>query len=145
MMSQANLNWDLVFSNMAFEASRASKDPSTQVACLLVSPNKRRLSLGINGYPSQIEVPDDYWTDRNFKRLAVVHAEEHALLNAKTDVTGWTAYITHCPCIKCSMLLADQHLARVVYINDIKPEYKPEIGLRILAKANISVERISLV
>jgi hypothetical protein len=47
-----NINWDDYFMAIAFLSAMRSKDPSTQVGACIVSPDKRIVGIGYNGFPS---------------------------------------------------------------------------------------------
>ena len=50
-MEQARevVNWDQYFMNIANEVATRSKDPSTQVGCVIVDSDHRPISFGYNG------------------------------------------------------------------------------------------------
>ena len=59
------MNWDEYFFDIIKSVSKKSKDPSTQVGCLIVSPNNEIVSTGFNGFPRGVEdryevVPERY-------------------------------------------------------------------------------------
>ena len=51
-MEQARevINWDHYFMNIANEVAKRSKDPSTQVGCVIVDEERRPISFGYNGF-----------------------------------------------------------------------------------------------
>jgi dCMP deaminase len=52
-------------------------------------------------------------------RCVCVHAEENALVSAARygiEVQGTECYVTHEPCLGCTKLLIQAHVARVVYL-----------------------------
>lgn len=89
-----------------------SKDPSTQVGAVIVDADKRIVSAGFNGFPRGVE---DEAVDRDVKLMRTIHAEENALLFARRDVTGMTAYVTRPPCARCAAKLVQSGISRVVY------------------------------
>ena len=115
-MNPADEKWQRRFMRLAVEVSAWSKDTSTKVGCVLVSPDGLVLSTGYNGIargvddkPVRLERPQKYlWT---------VHAEAAAIANAARHgarLTGATAYVTHCPCASCARLLLNAGVAEVV-------------------------------
>jgi dCMP deaminase len=114
-------NWDHVIMQMAFVISSMSKDPSTKVGAVLVSPDRTRLSVGYNGFPSRIPDYTHWWQNRDpntddfCKYDLVRHAEMNAITQAKTDLKGWTIYITHHPCLECAKHIVSEGISRVVY------------------------------
>lgn len=109
--------WDNTFLNMAVQVSLLSKDPSTKVGSILVTPDNKQISFGYNGFVAGIKETDEMWNDRSLKILHVLHSEENNLLNCNFNTFGCTIYLTHQPCIKCIIKLAQAKIRRIVYIN----------------------------
>ena len=109
--------WDNLFLKMAMEVSSMSKDKSTKVGSIIVSPDHTKISFGYNGMVAGIEETDDMWNIRDVKMIEVLHSEENNLLNCPFNVQGCTIYITHQPCTKCIIKLAQAKIKRIVYIN----------------------------
>jgi dCMP deaminase len=115
-------NWDKVMMKMAFVISSMSKDPATKVGAVLVSPDRTRISVGYNGFPRQIPDKIHWWNNRDekskeFTKYELVrHAEMNAITQAKTDLKGWTMYISHHPCIECAKNIVAEGIKRVVYV-----------------------------
>jgi dCMP deaminase len=122
-----NLNkWDERFLRMAREVATWSKDPSTKVGCVLVSPNKKRLALGYNGFPERMEDKNEWLENREEKYSRVIHAEINAELNAGCDITGWTQYTwPFCSCDRCFVHMTQAGITRFV-----APIMSPEIAAR---------------
>ena len=118
-------NWDEVMMRMAYVISSMSKDPSTQVGAVLVSPDRTRISVGYNGFPKQIPDIEEWWMNRSsqdstFTKYELVrHAEMNAMTQAKTDLCDWTLYVTHHPCIECAKNIIAEGIKRVVYSESI--------------------------
>lgn len=105
--------WDLRFLRQAVEVASWSKDPEVKVGAVLVSPDKRRFAVGYNGFPHGVTDTKDRL--RGPDRVALTaHAELNALLNAATDLDGWTLYCTRQPCIECAKAIIQSRVARVV-------------------------------
>lgn len=105
--------WDARFLRLALQVASWSKDPECQVGAVIVSPDKRRFSVGYNGFPRGVTDSKDRLKGPD--RLPfMVHAELNALLNAATDLTGWTLYATRCPCIECAKVIIQTRLLRLV-------------------------------
>lgn len=135
--------WDQTFIGIAMVIAKRSKDPSTQVGAVIVGRDNRIVGIGYNGMPKG----DDKafpWT-RPEKYDYVIHAEENAILNAKgniTDIEGSTLYCTHYPCVKCSRLLAQTGISKVVFIHEGR--HRDEKSDHILSSMGISVTRMSI-
>lgn len=106
--------WDQRFLELAKQVASWSKDPSTQTGAVLVSPDKKDVILGFNGFPSQIA--DDYRLDvREEKYELIVHCEMNAVLNAKRDVSGYTLYTwPFISCTRCAVHMLTAGITRYV-------------------------------
>lgn len=101
---------------MAAYVATASKDPSTQVGCVIVNPARQIVSTGFNGFPRGVDDDQARYADRATKYLMVQHAEANAILQASGDVRGGTAYVTHPPCAQCAGALIQAGIARIVTV-----------------------------
>ena len=106
--------WDNRFLALAEFYSKWSKDPSTQVGCVIVDNKNIVLGLGYNGFPRGVSDSNERLKDRSIKHLIVQHAEVNAVLNSNGRVTGATAYVTHPPCSNCTGLLIQAGIKRIV-------------------------------
>jgi dCMP deaminase len=88
-----------------FVANEFSKDPSTKVGCLLLSPSDLTiLSQGYNGMPRKLLETPERW-ERPLKYLYVRHAERNAIDNAArsgTRIDGCICVVTFLPCMGCA-------------------------------------------
>lgn len=114
--------WDLRFLEMAHMVATWSKDPSTQVGCVLVDDQRIVRGIGYNGFPRGVCDCEDRLHDRDTKYLFVQHAEPNAITNASGKTEGCTAYVTHHPCAQCTGLLIQAGIRRIV-------THPPEGGL----------------
>lgn len=105
---------DARFLGLAAHVAAWSKDPSSQVGCVLVDSKRRVVGMGYNGFPRGVDDCPARYADRPTKYAMVVHAEANALLNAVSSPAGCTAYVTHHPCSNCAGLLIQAGVARVV-------------------------------
>lgn len=110
--------WDMTFLQMAQTVSQMSKDPSTKVGSVIVTPDNRHISFGYNGMAAGIEETEEMWNNREIKYEHVLHSEENNLLNCPFDPAGCTIYVTHQPCHKCIIKLAQAKISRIVYVNE---------------------------
>lgn len=107
--------WDMRFLRVAArEVARWSKDPDKKVGCLVVSPDRRRWTAGYNGFPVGVGDTQRRLDDKELKNRLAVHAELNAILNARTDLSGWTMYVTTAPCVECTKAIIQAGLTRVV-------------------------------
>lgn len=106
--------WDFRFMEMADLVATWSKDPSTQVGCVLVDQNRHIIATGYNGFPRGVEDREDRLNNREQKYMLIMHAEANAILQAAAPTAGATAYITHRPCAGCTGILIQAGIKRVV-------------------------------
>lgn len=111
--------WDKRFLRMASEYASWSKDPSTQVGCVIVDPKTRRiLSGGYNGFPRGIADTPQRLNDREKKYKLIVHAEMNAIYNATSSgvsLEGATLYCAGLPtCSQCALGVIQVGIKRVV-------------------------------
>lgn len=96
-------------------ASR-SKDPRTQVGCVIVGQGGEIRATGFNGFPSGVRETPERW-ERETKGFYVNHAEANAVAAAAkvgTTLNGCTAYINFAPCAACMKLLISAGIDTVV-------------------------------
>ena len=108
------MDWDLYFMQIADVVSKRSPDIHTKHGCVLVDANNRIISTGYNG-PIKGLPNDIVPTNRPHKYLWMMHAEDNAVLFAKCDLEGTTAYITGHPCAACFRRIVQAGVKRVVY------------------------------
>lgn len=106
--------WDHRFLVLADHISGWSKDPSTQVGCVLTK-KRRVVSMGFNGFPAGVEDTEERLADRDTKYEMVVHAEQNALMFAGDRAEGCDLYVHPLPpCARCAVLIIQTGIVRVV-------------------------------
>ncbi len=111
-------DWDKRFVALADHIARWSKDPSTQVGCVVVGPDREIRSTGFNGFPRGIEDTAERLDDRDQKYPLVCHAEENAIMHAArigVALKGCIAYVTWPPCTRCARSLIQAGVREVIY------------------------------
>ena len=107
-------SWDEYFLALAEQVSRRSPDPSTKHGCVLVDRERRVVSTGYNGpvagLPNEL-VP----LTRPEKYTWFIHAEDNAVIFARCDLRGASAYVTGQPCAACFRRLLQVGIRRIVY------------------------------
>ncbi|MBK7804305.1 MAG: dCMP deaminase family protein [Chloracidobacterium sp.] len=134
--------WDKRFIGLALHVAEWSKDPSTRVGAVIVDNKQRVISMGYNGPPRGVS---DHYVTREDKLFKTIHAEENAVLFAKQDLTGATAYVTHPPCANCAAKLVQSGVTRVVFpapsedfLSRWKESYYAALGM--FVEAGVAVE-----
>lgn len=123
-------DWDDYFLELARTVALRADCSRRRVGCVVVLDN-RVISTGYNGAPAgdpgclsgacprgQLgynEVAPFTNYDTGPGRCIAIHAEANALLYARTNCVGATAYITDPPCPTCSKLLRAAGIERIVY------------------------------
>ena len=108
------MDWDKYFYDIAEAVSKRSPDPNTKHGCVLVDSDRRVVSTGYNG-PVKGFPNDQVDYSRPNKYQWMIHAEDNAVIFAKRDLSGCTAYITGHPCCNCFRRLVQAGVKRVVY------------------------------
>jgi dCMP deaminase len=116
------ISWDEYFMGMAHLSALRSKDPSTQVGAVIVSPTNKVVSIGYNGLPKGCS-DDEYPWDREggpleTKYVYVVHAELNAILNAQMPVTGCKIFVSLFPCNECAKAIIQSGIQEIIYEDD---------------------------
>ena len=110
--------WDKRFLALASHIAGWSKDPSTQVGCVVVGPDREIRSTGFNGFPRGIDDSIARLENRELKYPLICHAEENAIMHAARigiSLKGCTAYVTWPPCSRCARSLIQAGVDEVVY------------------------------
>ena len=110
--------WDERFLELAKQIASWSKDPSTQVGCVVVGPDREIRSTGFNGLPRGIEDSKDRLNNREIKYPMICHAEENAIMHAARigiSLKDCTAYVTWPPCTRCARSLIQAGISEVIY------------------------------
>jgi len=134
---------------MAAYVATASKDPSTQVGCVIVGPDREVRSTGFNGFPRGIADTVERYNDREQKYPLVCHGEENAILHAArigVSVKGCIAYCTWPPCTRCARSLAQVGIAEIVFPAgiEIPDRWKADFELSgaLLKEAGVGVRMV---
>ena len=111
-------DWDERFLGLAAHIAAWSKDPSTQVGCVIVGPDREVRSTGFNGLPRGIADTAERLEDRELKYPLICHAEENAIMHAariSMSLKGCTVYVTWPPCTRCARALIQSGVSEAVY------------------------------
>ena len=149
-MNSNENKWHERFMHLAQEVSTWSKDPSTQVGCVLVK-DRRVVSTGFNGLPRGISDSLDRLTNREIKYEMTVHAEVNAVTTAAlhgVSTDGCDAYVTFQPCSRCAAVLINAGV-RSVYVkavNEIPNRWLDsfQMACDLLQEAGIIQEHITI-
>ena len=123
MKKYDNISWDEYFMGMAVLSSLRSKDPSTKVGAVIVSPENKVISIGYNGMPSKLDEEQLTWNKGeglDSKYLYVCHAEFNAILNTQVggSLKDAKVYVTLFPCNECTKAIIQKGIKEVVYLDN---------------------------
>ena len=140
-MNIPSLNkWDLRFLDLAKFVSEWSKDPSTKVGAVITDHQNRVISIGYNGFAKNIS-DDNRLDDRDTKYKIIVHGEMNAILFANRSLELCTLYTyPFMPCPRCSSMIIQSGIQRVVSYNNIPDRWKEEFELSTLLFKESGVE-----
>jgi|2_EtaG_2_1085320.scaffolds.fasta_scaffold00016_81 dCMP deaminase len=101
------LSWDEFFIGMCLHASKKSKDKSTKLGAVIVSPDNTVLSIGFNGFPRGLDDEIKEYHLRPMKYSITEHAERNAIYNAARKgvrLEGSIMYLPFepTPCTDCT-------------------------------------------
>jgi len=128
---------DVNFLKQAHEVAQSSRDPSTRVGAVLVSPDLQRVVTGYNRFPECVPDRKEWWNNRDdtgeelSKYDLVCCAEQDAILTAHTSVAGWTLYVTHFPCINCAKSIVFSGIRRVVFVYGVEHIHRPLVASKV--------------
>ena len=111
-------DWDGRFLGLAAHIAGWSKDPSTQVGCVIVGPDREVRSTGFNGLPRGIADTRERLENRELKYPLICHAEENAIMHAARigmSVKGCTVYVTWPPCTRCARSLIQAGVSEAIF------------------------------
>lgn len=113
------LSWDEYFMGLAHLSARRSKDPSTQVGAAIVSPDRKVVGIGYNGFPIGCSDDEFPWeregSFQETKYPFVVHAELNAILNSTRDLHNCSIYVSLFPCNECAKAIIQSGIKKIVY------------------------------
>ena len=140
--------WDQRFLALADHISGWSKDPSTQVGCVVVGVDREIRSTGFNGFPRGIADDAERLGDREKKYPLICHAEENAIMHAARiglALKGCTAYVTWPPCTRCARSLIQAGVIEVVYpaASEVPERWKDDFYLstRMMGEAGLKIRQ----
>lgn len=105
------MTWEEYALSIAETVSRKSKDRWRKVGACILRGDNSVAGVGYNGFPSGM--PED-WSDRDKRRLFVVHAEQNALRYLRPS-EGVMAAVTTLPCNDCLKALKSYGITKIVY------------------------------
>ncbi|MGE5487376.1 MAG: deoxycytidylate deaminase [bacterium] len=145
-------NWDEYYLQVCRVVASRSKDPNTQIGCVIVGPAHEIRSTGYNSLPRGIRDDVAERFERPTKYLWMEHAERNAICNAAragTATEGCTIYVEIMPCMDCARAIVQAGIAEVVISASRMEAYSSEyydqhfgIVEVLFQEANVKVRRV---
>jgi dCMP deaminase len=145
-------SWDEYYLDICKIVSARSKDPNTQIGCVIAGPAHEIRSTGYNSLPRGIrdDVPERL--ERPTKYLWMEHAERNAIYNAArcgTPLEGCTLYVEIMPCMDCARAIVQAGIRQVVisgarmsqYTSDYYDEHFHNVEV-LFQEAGVKVRRV---
>ena len=144
--------WDAYYLEICKVVGSRSKDPNTQLGCVIVGPAHEIRSTGYNSFPRGIrdDVPERL--ERPAKYLWIEHAERNAICNAAragTATEACTIYVEIMPCMDCARAIVQAGIREVVVSAGRMAQYSSEyydehFGLVevLFSEAGVKVRRV---
>lgn len=113
-------NWDVYFINLLEHIASRSKDPNTNVGCIIVDGETNAiLSTGYNSLPRGV---DDYKHERLDRSKSkydwMEHAERNAIYNAARHgirLDGANIYQPWIPCVECARAIIQSGIKKIIF------------------------------
>jgi len=147
------MEWDDYFINMLPYIAAKSKDPNTQVGCIIVGPDNEIRSTGYNSLPRGLNDYVEARFERPEKYMWIEHADRNAIYNAArmgTSISGCRMYLPLHPCHEGARGIINSGISEVIIDNNDNIEYNNRwddsirISNNMLVEAGIIVRRHSL-
>lgn len=132
--------WDIHFMSQAqLTASNRSRDPNTQVGCVIVDNLNISIATGYNGLPRGCDNNKYSWSREgkflDTKYPYVEHAEKNAIHNRGTNLLkGARLYVTLHPCSDCAKSIIQNGIIEVIYLSDKYAETDDTIAAKRMFK-----------
>jgi dCMP deaminase len=151
-----SFSWDQYFMTMAYLVSMKSKDPSTRMGAVIVSEDNAVISTGYNGLPRGLDDHLHRYSDKEYKYLSIIHAEESAILHCArfgVSAKGSRIYSPWMPCSRCAKAIIQSGITEVIYDENFPGNFEANqtsewkrsllISSEILAEAKVSLRKFN--
>ncbi len=122
-------SWDAYYLGICRMVAARSKDPNTQIGCVIVGPSHEIRSTGYNSFPRGIRDDAPERSQRPAKYLWMEHAERNAIYNAAragTSTEGCSIYVEIMPCMDCARGIVQAGIREVVISRERMRRYSSE-------------------
>ena len=133
------ISWEEYALRIAEVASLRSEDRFVKVGACALDNSNRVIGVAYNGLGSGVNVPDEFWEDRDKRRPYMIHAEVNLLSLIKREDCNLLA-CTLLPCSSCASAIVAHGIKKVVY----KDEYfRDNLALEIFRFNDIECKQIT--
>ena len=144
--------WDDYYLQICKVVAGRSKDPNTQIGCVIVGPAHEIRTTGYNSFPRGIrdDVPERLV--RPEKYLWIEHAERNAICNAArcgTALEHCRIYVEIMPCMDCARAIVQAGIQEVVVSAKRMAQYSSDyydqhFGMTeiLFSEAKVTVRRV---
>ena len=111
-------DWNTYFMSMLGPLSSRSKDPNTQVSCVIVGPENNIRATGYNSLPRGIKDNCPERFERPEKYMWIEHAERNAIYSAArigVPLAGSRLVCQLLPCMDCGRAIIQVGLVEIVF------------------------------
>jgi len=142
---------DRAFMKCAFAIAELSYAKRKKVGAIIVALNGGIIAEGCNGTPAGFDncCEDTLENGETKTKAECLHAESNAIAKVACSTNSSkaaTLYCTLTPCFECSKLIIQAKIIRVVYAEQYPyvghTGISRPLGLELLAKANIQVDKL---
>jgi dCMP deaminase len=122
-------DWDRYYLEICKVVAARSKDPNTQIGCVIIGPAREIRTTGYNSFPRGIrdDVPER--KVRPAKYLWIEHAERNAICNAArcgTPLENCTIFVEIMPCMDCARAIVQAGIREVVVSDERMKQYSSD-------------------
>lgn len=124
------------------DVKSSSKDPYTQVGCILFDKIGHKIAVGVNKSPKGWNTEEYPWNDRELKNKFVIHAELDACSNINY-YEGMPIYalVSLFPCLNCAKTLIE-HGVKQIYYRDIRFNDDASLVMALCHQCGVKLIRI---
>ena len=122
-------DWDHYYLQICKVVAARSKDPNTQIGCVIIGPAREIRTTGSNSFPRGIRDDIPERKVRPTKYLWIEHAERNAICNAArcgTPLENCTIYVEIMPCMDCARAIVQAGIKEVVISAERMRQYSSE-------------------
>jgi dCMP deaminase len=131
----SRINWPEYAMAIAKAASLRSEDPYIQVGACILRHDFSVAACGYNGAPPGVNID---WSDREERRIRVIHAETNALRHTGPG-EGRLIAVTLKPCSDCLKNIASYGIKEVFYLQDY---YRDTMSQKLAEEFGITMTQI---